>query len=274
VSDTIVRQLRDPHWVSGLLVTPVDGHALDKVIATARDLSAVIAKDDDQGFEPHVFGSASGNGNVADIGIGVGALSGPSARSNVRTLIEKVVLTMGRIVITLDGNMLSKALLLGGNQTTADAKNQQSSIESTGSTNLERRPNLSLNTGPIEIWIDAHLLRCGRQVRLVLGQVDVEPRAPDTEMIRLLSDAARWFDDLLYRRVRTLAEIAARENLQISHVSRTIGLAFLAPDIVSMILSGTQPSHLTIDRLRARREPLPVEWPEQRRFLLISPAHG
>ena len=52
------------------------------------------------------------------------------------------------------------------------------------------------------------------------------------------------------------AEIAKRDRHQVSHVSRTISLAFLAPDIVEMIVSGNQPLSLTPERLKAAR-PLP-----------------
>ncbi|MCT8971443.1 recombinase family protein [Microbaculum marinisediminis] len=119
----------------------------------------------------------------------------------------------------------------------------------------------------IPIEVEAHTLRCGKQTRLVVGDVETEHRSPDPKLVKLVADAHRWFDDLRTGRRATIAEIAANANQQVSHVSRTIGLAFLAPDIAKMILMGSQPISLTPERLKANR-PLPLEWNEQRVILL------
>lgn len=121
--------------------------------------------------------------------------------------------------------------------------------------------------GTAQIELEAHTLRCGKQVRLVVGEVETENRSPDSKLVQLIADGHRWFEDLRTARRATIAEIAAREHRQVSHVSRTIGLAFLAPDIVEMILTGNQPVTLTPERLKPRR-PLPLDWDEQRALLL------
>lgn len=115
--------------------------------------------------------------------------------------------------------------------------------------------------------MEAGLLRCGKQVKLVLGKVESEAGAPDTELITLIADAHRWFSDLKSGRRKTIAEIAERENCALAHISRSISLAFLAPDIVEMILKGHQPANLTPEHLKACR-PLPLIWQEQRDLLL------
>ena len=74
-----------------------------------------------------------------------------------------------------------------------------------------------------------------------MGEIATRSRSPDQNLIRLLSDAHRWFDDLRTGRAARIAEIAARDRQQVSHVSRSLPLAFLAPDIVEMILDGRQP---------------------------------
>ncbi len=119
----------------------------------------------------------------------------------------------------------------------------------------------------IPIEVEAHTLRCGKQVRLVVGDVETEHRSPDSKLVKLIADAHRWFDGLRTGRRATIAEIAAKEDQQVSHVSRTIGLAFLAPDIAEMILTGSQPTCLTHERLNPRR-PLPLDWDDQREALL------
>jgi hypothetical protein len=48
-------------------------------------------------------------------------------------------------------------------------------------------------------------------------------------------------------------------------VSRSLRLAFLAPDLVEGILNGTQPIGLTAERLK--RVDLPLLWEDQRAVL-------
>ena len=63
-----------------------------------------------------------------------------------------------------------------------------------------------------------------------------------------------------------MEEIAKREHMSASDVSRYLPLAFLAPDIVESIAKGCQPIALNVQRLK-RLSPLPINWDEQRRLL-------
>jgi len=48
-------------------------------------------------------------------------------------------------------------------------------------------------------------------------------------------------------------------------VSRTVRLAFLSPKIVEAILAGTQPAHLSAQKLRNTE--LPLSWTDQHELL-------
>jgi DNA invertase Pin-like site-specific DNA recombinase len=117
------------------------------------------------------------------------------------------------------------------------------------------------------LTVDAQRLRCGKQVKLILGTVDSAQPRLDPDLIAVVKSAHRWFEGLKAGRCSSIAEIARREALDTAEVSRSISLAFLAPDIVEMILKGHQPPALTLERLRAAR-PLPLDWDEQRTLLL------
>jgi len=65
-----------------------------------------------------------------------------------------------------------------------------------------------------------------------------------------------------------LDEVAARSGCDESHVRHRIGLAFIAPDIVEMIVAGTQPRHLTLDRLL--KAEMPPSWRAQRQMLGLA----
>jgi hypothetical protein len=56
-----------------------------------------------------------------------------------------------------------------------------------------------------------------------------------------------------------------REGADVADVSRSLQLAFLAPDLVETILDGTQPVALTSEQLK--RAGLPLLWEEQRAAL-------
>jgi len=67
----------------------------------------------------------------------------------------------------------------------------------------------------------------------------------------------------------SLGAIAKAEGVTTTHVTNIINRAFLAPDIMRMILNGTQPASLTSDSLK-RALPLPLDWENQRKLLGIK----
>ncbi|MGC2457144.1 MAG: hypothetical protein WA435_04020 [Gallionellaceae bacterium] len=61
--------------------------------------------------------------------------------------------------------------------------------------------------------------------------------------------------------MNTIRELATREGVDNSYVSRMINLTALAPDIIAAILDDTLPDNITLFELAA--DP-PVLWGEQR----------
>jgi hypothetical protein len=82
---------------------------------------------------------------------------------------------------------------------------------------------------------------------------------------RRTAQGLTWFEDLRTGAVGSVKEIAAREQIPASEVSRQLPLAFLAPAIVTAILEGRQPVELTAKALK--RIDLPLDWSEQSRGL-------
>jgi hypothetical protein len=85
-------------------------------------------------------------------------------------------------------------------------------------------------------------------------------------VIKALGRAFDWLQSVKAGQVSSASEIAVAENLTGSYVTRVLRLAFLAPNIVEAIITGTQPVELTLDR-SLRGGTLPLTWPEQRRHL-------
>ena len=109
--------------------------------------------------------------------------------------------------------------------------------------------------------------RRGVEAKLVVhGNDDSTITFRDEGLVMLIAKAHAWHVQLAEGHVSSIEAIAARENIDAGDVSRFIGLAFLAPEIVEAILDGRQPIDLTMQRLK-RATPLPLLWAEQRSLL-------
>ena len=72
-----------------------------------------------------------------------------------------------------------------------------------------------------------------------------KPHEP-TAMQMALARGHRWLAMLESGEVKTLTEIAKREGVDNSYVSRMVNLTTLAPDIVEAILEDALPDHVTL----------------------------
>ena len=75
-----------------------------------------------------------------------------------------------------------------------------------------------------------------------------------------------WFDQLATGKSATVRELALQNNVDENDISRFLPLAFLAPDIIEIIIAGKQPPELTAEKLK-RLKSLPLSWEEQHRLL-------
>ena len=83
----------------------------------------------------------------------------------------------------------------------------------------------------------------------------------DSTLVKALARAFRWRRMLESGVVSTVGEIAAREKINKSYVSRILRLTLLAPHIVEAILDGRHPEGVTLQGLL---EPFAIEWGGQR----------
>ena len=111
--------------------------------------------------------------------------------------------------------------------------------------------------------------RSGRKLVMLPNGETAPPRPWDTEPTPLqlaLARGHRWLAMLTSGEARSLREIAAREGVDNSYVSRMVNLTTLAPDIVAAILDDAMPNHVTLFDLAV--DP-PVLWEEQRGQLVV-----
>ena len=96
-------------------------------------------------------------------------------------------------------------------------------------------------------------------------QVPTDTRAhrhPHDALVKALGRAFRWKQMLESGEFATIAELAEREGIAPSYMTRVLRLTLLAPDIVEAILDGKPGPVVTLAKLM---EPPPLGWDEQRR---------
>jgi hypothetical protein len=68
--------------------------------------------------------------------------------------------------------------------------------------------------------------------------------------------------------LKSAVDIAAKEKVERTYVGDVLRLKYLAPEIVTMIMNGTQPRTLNVSQLL--RQQLPLDWEAQKRLLNIA----
>jgi DNA invertase Pin-like site-specific DNA recombinase len=93
--------------------------------------------------------------------------------------------------------------------------------------------------GTISIPVPVQLKRCGLAVRLIVRTAEAQPaREPDRRLVELLAKAQRWFQALATGAHPSVLSLAQEQGIASADVTRTVYLAFLAPDIVQRIARG------------------------------------
>ena len=160
----------------------------------------------------------------------------------VRELVEKIIVDETTIIIKL-----RRGLLLGGDvPSSASEAARDSAVELTAAVAFKRR---------------------GAETKLALpGLTPQKHRSRcDPALIKAIARGRAWFEELATGRARSLQELAKRDGISRRYIRRLVGLAFLSPELVEVILQGRQPVELTATRLTELD--LPLDWTEQHKLL-------
>lgn len=106
--------------------------------------------------------------------------------------------------------------------------------------------------------------RRGNEVRMVIAHevAWAMDSGVDPALLKAISRGRKWFEELASGHVGSLLEIAKAERVTDRYVGQLIPLAFLAPQLISNILSGTHPVDITTEKLTKQID-LPLAWVEQ-----------
>lgn len=117
------------------------------------------------------------------------------------------------------------------------------------------------------IAIPIELRRRGIETRLIINNKGASQASiADPGLLDLLRQAHRLLGALTDGSGLTIADLAERERMDVSDLSRVLRFAFVAPDICQTIVEGRQPIELTRKRL-FRLSELPNSWAAQRTLL-------
>jgi hypothetical protein len=116
---------------------------------------------------------------------------------------------------------------------------------------------MPLSTEAIELHVPFHIVKRGGRKEMQLPEGATQSRRLDSALVKALARAFRWKRMLESGEFISAAEIAEREGIAPSYLTRVMRLTLLAPDIVEAVLDGTQPPEVTLDRVM--RE-VPVQW--------------
>ena len=105
--------------------------------------------------------------------------------------------------------------------------------------------------------------RGGRKEMQMPDRVRPE-RTPDNTLVKALARAFRWKRMLDSGEFATIAELAEREGIASSYMTRVLRMTLLAPDIVEAILDEKHRPEVTLARLL---EPFAACFEEQRNSL-------
>ena len=113
----------------------------------------------------------------------------------------------------------------------------------------------------VTLHVPFRIVKRGGRKEMQLPEGAAQPRRKDSTLVKALARAFRWRRMLDSGEFTTIAELAEREGIASSYMTRVLQLTLLAPDIVEAILDGRQRPEVTLTRLL---EPFPSEWEIQK----------
>ena len=98
----------------------------------------------------------------------------------------------------------------------------------------------------ITIQVPFRVVKRGGRKEMRLPDGAAQPSRTDNTLIKALARAFRWKRMLDTGEFATIAELAAREGIAPSYMTRVMRLTLLAPEIVEAILDGRQGAEVTL----------------------------
>ena len=112
----------------------------------------------------------------------------------------------------------------------------------------------------LTLHVPFRIVKRGGRKEMQFPEGAAQPRGTDNTLLKALARAFRWKRMLESGDFATIAELAEREGIAASYMTRVLRLTLLTPDIVEAILEGKQGPDVTLARVL---KPFPVVWADQ-----------
>jgi hypothetical protein len=109
----------------------------------------------------------------------------------------------------------------------------------------------------VTLHVPFRVVKRGGRREMQIPEGAPQPRRTDSTLVKALARAFRWKRMLESGEFATIAELAEREGIAPSYMTRVLRLTLLAPDIVEAILDGRRGREVTLARVLGQA---PVEW--------------
>ena len=118
----------------------------------------------------------------------------------------------------------------------------------------------------VTLHVPFRVVKRGGRKEMQLPDCIKQPRRTDSTLVKALARAFRWKRVLESGEFATISELAEREGIAPSYMTRVLRLTLLAPDIVEAILDGKQAPEVTLGRLL---EGFSIMWKKQRLDMMV-----
>ena len=112
----------------------------------------------------------------------------------------------------------------------------------------------------VTLHVPFRVVKRGGRKAMQLPEGALPSRRTDSTLVKALARAFRWKHMLESGEFATVAELAEREAIAPSYMTRVLRLTLLAPDVIEAIFDGQPGSEVTLARVL---EPFPMHWAEQ-----------
>lgn len=113
----------------------------------------------------------------------------------------------------------------------------------------------------MSLHVPFRIVKRGGRKEMQLPDDAVRQRSADKTLVKALARAFRWKRMLESGEFATIVELAEREGITPTYMTRVLRLTLLSPDTVEAILDGKQGPDVRLGRVL---EQFPVEWMKQR----------
>ena len=112
----------------------------------------------------------------------------------------------------------------------------------------------------VTLHVPFRIVKRGGKKEMQLPEGATQSQRTDSTLVKALARAFRWKRMLESGEYATIAELAEREGIAPSYMTRVLRLTLLAPDIIDAILDGKQGPEVTLAKVL---EPFPLTWQHQ-----------